>query len=135
MSVLELINEVRTSGVTLSILPGGKLQVTGRPNIPTELKARLSVHKAELLAELTGAALAKVYRKYWTTPDKAPMETFTAILVEIGTLEGQLDPAKAVAILEAEAQRFHRERGVCPYCRFAGPLHHHGEPEGQDRLL
>ena len=71
-----------------------------------------------------GAVLADLYRKYWTTPDKAPMETFTAIHAEIGILEAALDPCKVIDILEAEARRFHSETGICPHCRLVGPLHH-----------
>ena len=82
-----------------------------------------------------GKVLAELYRKYWTTPESERMETFTAILAEIGPLEGRIDPCKVIEVLEAEAQRFHLEAGICPFCGKVGPLHHHGEPEGQDRLL
>ena len=71
-----------------------------------------------------GAVLADLYRQFWTTPDKAPMETFTAIHAEIGNLEAALDPCKVIDLLEAEAQSFHRETGICPFCGKAGPLHH-----------
>lgn len=75
-------------------------------------------------------ALSRAYRKYWTTPESAPMETFTAIHVEIATLEAQLDPCKVIDILEMEARRFHRETGRCPFCRLVGPLQH--EHEGHE---
>lgn len=138
MNAAELIQEARTSGVTLTPLPNGRLQATGRPQVPSELKARLREHKAEVLALLTGTVLAEAYRQYWATPEddpKIPLETFAAILAEIGAIEAELEPCQAIQILETEARRFHRETGICPYCRFAGPLHHQGEPDGQERLL
>jgi len=87
------------------------------------------------MARDPGAALADLYRKYWTTPESESVATFTALLEEIATLEGQFDPGEAIVLLEAAAKRFHQETGVCPFCRFTGPLHPHGEPDGQDRLL
>lgn len=69
-------------------------------------------------------ALSQAYRRYWELPETEPLATFTAILAEIGILEAQRNPAMVIGILEAEAQRFHRETGLCPYCRLAGPLHH-----------
>ena len=86
-------------------------------------------------AEEVSPALAAAYRQYWAAPESASMETFTAILAEIGTLEARIDPCKVIEVLEAEAVGFHLEAGICPFCGKVGPLHHHGEPEGQDRLL
>jgi hypothetical protein len=82
------------------------------------------------MARDPGAVLADLYRQFWTTPDREPKETFTAILAEISILEAQLDPGKVIGILEAAAQMYHRETGLCPYCRLAGPLHH--GPEGHE---
>lgn len=80
MMAAELIQEARTAGVTLTPLPGGRLQATGRPQVPSELKARLSTHKPEILAWLQSCStLADLYRRYWETPETEPMATFVSL--------------------------------------------------------
>jgi len=136
MTAQALLTTIKNRGIELKAENG---RIFARPSLPENLRGAVKTFRVEIMALLgstpSDLALARAYRLYWTTPDKAPMETFRAILVEIATLEAALDPAKAIATLEAEAQRFHRETGLCPYCRLVGPLHQEGEPEGQDRLL
>ncbi|GEM_PF-1855485 len=133
MNTMELIQEAKTSGVTLTPLPNGRLQVTGRPQVPPELKAKLMKNKAEILNLLStppDKLLADAYRRYWTLPESKPMEAFQSILAEIALLEAQSDPGQVIDILAEAAGRFHRETGACPHCRKAGPLHH--GPDGRE---
>ncbi len=117
MMAAELIQEARTAGVTLSPLPGGRLQATGRPQVPSELKARLSTHKAEIVALLQACdALADLYRKYWSTPETDPLETFTGLHREIDTLERQVGVEGAWRTLEASARAWYEEHRTCPFC-------------------
>lgn len=117
MMAAELIQEARTSGVTLTPLPNGRLQATGRPQVPSELKARLSTHKAEIVALLQACdALVDLYRRYWNTHGTEPMATFVSLHREIDILERQVGADAAWRTLEAEARRWYQEKGTCPFC-------------------
>ncbi|MDE2321753.1 MAG: hypothetical protein KGL31_07530 [candidate division NC10 bacterium] len=117
MMAAELIQEARTAGVTLTPLPDGRLQATGRPQVPSELKARLSTHKTEVMALLHACdALADLYRTYWTLPETDPLETFKALHREIDLIEKQVGAEAAWRTLEASARRWYQEKGTCPFC-------------------
>lgn len=124
MIAAELIQEARTSGVTLTPLPNGRLQATGRPQVPSELKARLSTHKAEVVALLQAcAALADLYRKYWNTPETEPIETFRSLHREIDLIEKQVGADAAWRILETAAKGWYQKHRVCPFCKHPNVLH------------
>jgi hypothetical protein len=124
MIAAELIQEARTAGVTLTPLPDGKLKVIGRPRVPVELKAALREHKAEVLALLQAyAPLAEAYRRYWSTPETEPIETFRSLYREIDLLERQVDVETAWRTLEAAARVWYQETGACPFCKRPGVLH------------
>lgn len=131
MTAQALLTTIKNRGIELKAENG---RIFARPSLPENLRGAVKTFRVEIMALLgstpSDLALARAYRKYWTTPESEPLETFTAILVEIGNLEAALDPAKAIATLEAAARRFHRETGLCPHCRLAGPLHH--GPEGHE---
>jgi hypothetical protein len=125
MTAQALLTTIKNRGIELKAENG---RIFARPSLPENLRGAVKTFRVEIMALLgstpSDLALSQAYRQYWTTPESAPMETFTAILAEIGTLEGQLDPSRAIATLEQSAQSFHRETGICPYCRLVGPLHH-----------
>jgi hypothetical protein len=128
MIAAELIQEARTAGVTLAPLPNGRLQATGRPQVPIALKAALQAHKAEVVALLIESEpLADLYRQFWSTPETEPLATFTAIHREIDRLERQAGIDEAWAILKNEARAWHQRTGVCPFCRKRGELHFEGK--------
>lgn len=133
MSAAELLDQLTLHGVTLKS-DGTKLMFSPPDRVTPDLKMKLRAHKQELLVLLQSdrpdLALSHAYWKYWNTPQDASMETFQAIFAEITALEARQDPGRVIDILEAEAQRFHRETGTCPYCQKAGPLHQ--EPTGHD---
>lgn len=130
MTAQMVLDTLKTQGIEIKAENG---KIFARPPVPEHLKAEIKTHKTEIITLLSppsDLALSHAYRKYWNTPQDASMATFQAILAEIAILEARLDPVAVVRILEAEAQRFHRETGRCPHCRQAGPLHQ--EPAGHD---
>ncbi|WP_337288619.1 hypothetical protein [Candidatus Methylomirabilis sp.] len=129
MIAAELIQEARTAGVTLTPLPDGRLQVAARPRVPADLKARLSTHKAEVVALLIESeALADAYRRYWTLSEtEEPMATFQSLHRDIDTLERQVGPEVSWRILEAAARRWYQEKARCPFCG-GDELHLSGRP-------
>ncbi|MDE2060758.1 MAG: hypothetical protein KGL31_06635 [candidate division NC10 bacterium] len=118
MMAAELIQEARTAGVTLTSLPDGRLQATGRPQVPSELKARLSTHKAEVVALLQACdVLTDLYRRYWTLSEtEEPMATFQSLHQEIDRIENQVGADTAWRTLEVEARRWYQEKSRCPFC-------------------
>lgn len=125
MIAAEIIQEARTAGVTLTPLSDGRLQVIGRPRVPPTLKAALQAHKTEVVALLIESeTLAAAYRRFWSLPeDTEPLEGFQAARREIERLEAQADPQTAWRTLRETARAWHRESGICPFCRQAGELH------------
>lgn len=125
MIAAELIQEVRTAGVTLTPLSDGRLQAVGRPQVPPALKAALQTHKTEVVALLIESeTLATAYRRFWSLPeDTEPLEGFQAARREIVRLESKADPVTAWRTLRETATAWHRESGTCPFCRERGALH------------
>ncbi len=72
-------------------------------------------------------ALVDAYRRYWSTPETAAMETFQEIHREIDRLEQQVGIDESWCILETEAKAWHRDSGICPFCRKRGELHFEGK--------
>jgi hypothetical protein len=124
MIAVDLIQQARTYGVTLTLLPDGGLKLRGKPPIPAELKAVLREHKPEVLALLQScAALADLYRRYWSLPKSEPMATFLSLHREIDLLERQVDVETAWRTLEEAARAWYLEQSACPFCKRPGVLH------------
>lgn len=117
MTAINLLEQARTAGVTLTPLPDGGLKLKGKPPIPAELTAALRQHKPEILALLQSCAtLADLYRCYWNTPETDPIETFRSLHREIDRLEKQLGADTAWRTLEDAARTWYNEHRTCPFC-------------------
>lgn len=136
MIAVDLLEQARACGVALTPLPDGGLKLKGKPPIPAELKAALREHKPEVLSLLQSyAALADLYRTYWSTPETEPMTTFLSLHREIDLIERQVGADTAWQILEAAARAWYQEKGACPFCQHPGVLHlATGTTDGSARL-
>lgn len=128
MTAVDLLEQARTHGVTLTPLPDGGLKLKGKPPIPAELTAALREHKPEILALLQACAtLAEAYRRYWELPETEPIEPFQSLHREIDLLEKQVGPEVAWHTLEEAARRWYQKKGRCPFCG-GDELHLSGRP-------
>lgn len=124
MIAVDLVQQARTYGVTLTPLPDGGLKLRGKPHIPTELTAAVREHKSEILALLQSCAtLADAYRRYWETTETESMTTFQSLHREIDIVERQVGAETAWRTLKAAARVWYQEKGACPFCKLAGVFH------------
>lgn len=124
MIAVDLLEQARACGVTLTPLPDGRLKLKGKPRIPTELTAAVREHKSDILALLQSCTtLVELYTQYWNTPETEPMATFVSLHREIDILERQVGVDTAWRILEAAARAWYQEKGACPFCKLPGVLH------------
>lgn len=89
--------------------------------------SRGSIHNGpDAGAEEISPALADAYRRYWSTPETEPIETFRSLHREIDILERQVGTDAAWHTLEAAARAWYQETGACPFCKHPGVLHLEG---------
>lgn len=134
MTAVDLLEQARACGVTLTPLPDGGLKLLGKPRIPTELTAAVREHKSEILALFQSCAtLAELYAQYWNTPETEPMATFVSLHREIEIVERQVGEETALQAFQAAARRWYEQNGACPSCGKPGVLH--CNREGDDAPL
>jgi len=90
-----------------------------------QVEARLEEERSQpdTGPEGVSPALAAAYRRYWTTPESEPIETFQSLHREIDILERQVGVTVAWQTLEAAARRWYQEKGACPFCMTPGAFH------------
>lgn len=126
MTSTALLSELQSQGVILQPR-GDKLAFGPKERVTPELRDRIVKHKADLLQLLQpDRTLAEAYRRYWSTPETEPIETFRSLHREIDILERQVGAEAAWRTLEAAARAWYEEHRACPFCKHPDVLHLEG---------
>lgn len=123
MTPTALLSELQNQGVILQPR-GEKLAFGPKEKVTPEIRDRIVKHKEDLLRLLQpDRTLADLYRRWWSTPETEPMETFTSMSREIGIVERQVGEATVLQAFQVAARRWYEQTGECPKCGKPGVLH------------
>ncbi len=124
MTAVEVLDTIIKAGVI--IVPGPDRPRLRVPAAVSDLVKPLVQEHREGLRRLIvehSSKLEAAYRKFWSLPETTDPETFSTAYREIALLETRISPDVAWWVLRATATAFHRESGICPFCRVKGALH------------